>query len=296
MKADFWRDPPTLAEVIRTHALKPDKSLGQHFLLDPNLLAEIVARAGPLEGVNVIEIGPGPGGLTRALLNTAARHVTAIEYDPRAAAAIAALAAASAGRLTLVEADALKLDVATLAPAPRAIVANLPYNIGTLLLTRWLAQASAFTSLTLMFQREVAERICAPPNTAAYGRLSVLTQWLCDAHITMHIPAHAFSPPPKVDSALIHITPKPNQPSTSQRHAMERLTAAAFGQRRKMLRGALRALGGETLLNAAHIAPDRRAETLTVEEFVRVMEVGLSKQGQGAPPLGAPPGLRPGPH
>jgi 16S rRNA (adenine1518-N6/adenine1519-N6)-dimethyltransferase len=283
MTADFLRDPPTLVEVIRNHKLKPDKSLGQHFLLDPTPLAEIAARAGPLDGVNVIEIGPGPGGLTRALLNTRARHVTAIEYDPRAAAAITALAATSAGRLTLVEADALTLDVTTLTPPPRAIVANLPYNIGTLLLTGWLAQASSFTSLTLMFQREVAERICAAPNTAAYGRLSVLTQWLCDAHITMHIPAVAFTPPPKVDSALIHLTPKPNQPTKTQLTAMERLTAAAFGQRRKMLRGALRALGGEALLNAANIAPDRRAETLTVEEFVRVMEVGLSKQGQGAP-------------
>jgi len=256
--------PPTLRDTIAQFGLKPDKSLGQHFLLDPHLLSGIAAAAGPLAGLNVIEVGPGPGGLTRALLATEAAHVTAIEFDPRAVAAIQALAEHAGGRLTILHADALKTNLAELTPAPRAIVANLPYNIGTPLLITWLAQAAAFTSLTLMFQLEVAERICATPSTPAYGRLSVLSQWLCDARILMHIPASAFSPPPKVDSALIRLTPKPNQPTTQHFQTMERLTAAAFGQRRKMLRGALKGLGGEALLERAVIAPDRRAETLTV--------------------------------
>ena len=162
-------------------------------------------------------------------------------------------------------------------PAPRAIVANLPYNIGTLLLINWLTQAAEYQSLTLMFQLEVAERICAAPNTPAYGRISVLAQWLCDVAITKLIPAGAFAPPPKVDSALIRLIPKPNRPPAEHLHAMERLTAAAFGQRRKMLRGALKPLGGETLLNAANIDPTRRAETLTVQEFEGLMRVLISK-------------------
>jgi 16S rRNA (adenine1518-N6/adenine1519-N6)-dimethyltransferase len=273
---DFSLLPP-LREVIRTHDLRADKSLGQHFLLDPHLLAAIRARAEPLTGLNVVEIGPGPGGLTRALLASDARHITAIEFDPRAVAAITALAESAAGRLTILQADALKTDIPAIVPAPRAIVANLPYNIGTVLLINWLTQAAEFTSLTLMFQLEVAERICAAPNTSAYGRLSVISQWLCDTAIVMHIPAAAFAPPPKVDSALVRLIPKPNQPTREHLQAMERLTAAAFGQRRKMLRGALRPLGGETLLNAANIAPDRRAETLTVQEFERLMLVLVGK-------------------
>jgi 16S rRNA (adenine1518-N6/adenine1519-N6)-dimethyltransferase len=268
---------PPLRDIIHRFDLRADKSLGQHFLLDPHLLADIARHAEPLAGLNVIEIGPGPGGLTRALLDTEAAHVTAIEYDPRAVAAIRALAETANGRLTIIEADALKTDVAALVPAPRAVVANLPYNIGTLLLIRWLTQAAEYQSLTLMFQLEVAERICATPNTPAYGRISVLAQWLCNVAITMHIPAGAFSPPPKVDSALIRLIPKSNQPPAEQLQAMERLTAAAFGQRRKMLRGALKSLGGETLLNAAQINPTRRAETLTVREFEDLMRVLISK-------------------
>lgn len=264
---------PLLSEVIRTYDLKADKSLGQHFLLDPHLLASIVHQAEPLKNLNVIEIGPGPGGLTRALLVSEASHVTAIEFDPRAVAAIKALAETAQGRLTIIQADARKTDLTKLVPPPRAIVANLPYNVGTPLLISWLAQAAAYQSLTLMFQLEVTERICAAPNTPAYGRLSVLAQWLCDVAIVMHIPASAFSPPPKVDSALIRLIPKPNQPAAAKIQAMERLTAAAFGQRRKMLRGALRGLGGETLLNAAHIDPARRAETLSVQEFEALMLV-----------------------
>ncbi len=265
--------PPPLREVIKAHDLRADKSLGQHFLLDPNLLASIAARAEPLEGVNVIEIGPGPGGLTRALLATGARHVTAIEYDPRAVAAIRALAQTARGRLTILHADAMKADLPALVPAPRAIVANLPYNIGTPLLVSWLMRAGEFQAFTLMFQLEVAERICAAPGSPAYGRISVLAQWLCDVAILMHIPAGAFAPPPKVDSALIRLVPKPEQPPLRHIRAMEKLTAAAFGQRRKMLRGALKGLGGAALLEAAGIDPARRAETLSVAEFERLMRV-----------------------
>ncbi len=201
-----------LSDIVREFDLKADKSLGQHFLLDPNLLAAIAARAAPLAGLNVIEIGPGPGGLTRALLDSDAAHVTAVEFDPRAVRAIEALAAEAEGRLTIIEADALRQDLTAFVPAPRAVVANLPYNVGTPLLVSWLAQAGAFSAFTLMFQLEVAERICAAPDTDAYGRLAVLSQWLCEAAIVMHIPAAAFAPPPKVDSALVRLIPRPNQP------------------------------------------------------------------------------------
>lgn len=267
---------PDLREVIARFGLRPDKSLGQHFLLDPALLAGTAAAAGPLAGLNVIEIGPGPGGLTRALLDAGAAHVLAVELDPRAVAAVQALAAAD-GRLTVLQADALATDLPALTMAPRAIVANLPYNIGSALLVRWLAQAGAYRSMTLMFQLEVAQRIAAAPGGGAYGRLSVLAQWLCQVDILMHIPAAVFSPPPKVDSALVRLIPHPEQPPPAQLRAMERLTAAAFGQRRKMLRGALKPLGGAMLLEAAGIDPERRAETLTIKEFERLMLVTLEK-------------------
>ncbi len=262
---------PPLREVIATHKLRADKSLGQHFLLDANLLARIATLAGPLAGVNVIEIGPGPGGLTRALLESGAAHVLAIEVDPRAAAAARDLAATRPGRLTVLQADALRAALPELVPAPRAIVANLPYNIGTVLLTRWLAEAAEYRSMTLMFQLEVAARIAAAPGTGAYGRLSVLAQWLCEVAVVLTIPAAAFAPPPKVDSALVRLVPRSVQPPLAQIRAMERLTAAAFGQRRKMLRGALKPIGGEALLRRADIDPARRAETLTVAEFERLM-------------------------
>jgi 16S rRNA (adenine1518-N6/adenine1519-N6)-dimethyltransferase len=262
---------PPLREVIAKFNLRADKSLGQHFLLDADLLERIAGQAEPLAGRNVIEIGPGPGGLTRALLNSDAKTVLAIEYDPRAVAAIQELAAGTAGRLQILAADALKADLPGLVAAPRVIVANLPYNIGTPLLIKWLAQAGDYEAMTLMFQLEVAERICAAPDSGAYGRLSVLAQWLCDVAVVMHIPASAFAPPPKVESALIRLIPKPMQPPAAQFMAMERLTAAAFGQRRKMLRGALKSIGGEALLRRAEIAPERRAETLSVAEFERLM-------------------------
>jgi len=270
MPDEFSALPP-LRDVITQAGLKPDKKLGQHFLLDSNLLARIARAAGDLTGQHVIEIGPGPGGLTRALLASSAAHVTAVEVDPRAIAALAPLAAAYPTRLTVRQADALKLDLAALTPAPRAIVANLPYNAGTALLIKWLGQAQDFTCFTLMFQREVAERIIAAPNTPAYGRLSVISQWLCEVDIAFMLPPTAFWPPPKVESAIVRLVPKPAQPPPEQKSAMERLTAAAFGQRRKMLRGALKPIGGEALLKKANIAPDRRAETLTIQEFESLM-------------------------
>ncbi len=261
---------PPLREIIARHGLDARKSLGQHFLLDGNLTARIARLAGDLDGRQVIEIGPGPGGLTRALLDGPAAHVHVVEIDRRAVAAMEELRATCPDRLTVHEADAMERDLASLAPAPRVIVANLPYNVGTALLIRWLRQAASFERMTLMFQLEVAERICASPGSAAYGRLSVLVQWCCRATLLMRVPAAAFTPPPNVRSAIIGLVPHADQPSAERLAAMERLTAAAFGQRRKMLRGALRPLGGEPLLEAAGIAPDRRAETLSLAEFDRL--------------------------
>lgn len=274
----FSTNPPPLRDVIATFNLRADKSLGQHFLLDPGLLGRIAAAAGDLSGLNVVEVGPGPGGLTRALLETPAAHVTTIEYDPRAVAAINALAQLSP-RLTVLQGDAMQSDIPALVPGPRAIVANLPYNIGTPLLVRWLHEAAAYQSMTLMFQLEVAERLCASPGSGAYGRISVLTQWLCAVDMQIHIPASAFAPPPKVDSALVRLVPHAAQPPAMEVRAMERLTAAAFGQRRKMLRGSLKGLGGTALLEAADIDPARRAETLSVAEFERLMHALLQRQG-----------------
>jgi 16S rRNA (adenine1518-N6/adenine1519-N6)-dimethyltransferase len=266
---------PPLREVIAAHGLDARHSLGQHFLLDANLTARIVRAAGDLSGRNVIEVGPGPGGLTRALLASGASRVVAIELDRRAVAAMGELAdawnsSAGSGRLTVIEADALQVDLPEIVPPPRQIIANLPYNVASPLLVRWLRQASAFEQMTLMFQREVAERIVAPPGTAAYGRLSVLAGWICESHIALRLPPAAFVPPPKVWSAVVVLRPHGVQPEPALFAAMERLTAAAFGQRRKMLRGALRPLGGEALLGRAGIAPERRAETLGVAEFDRL--------------------------
>jgi 16S rRNA (adenine1518-N6/adenine1519-N6)-dimethyltransferase len=261
---------PPLRAVIAAHGLDARHSLGQHFLLDANLTARIVRAAGDLTGRNVIEVGPGPGGLTRALLASAAARIVAIELDRRAVAAISELAGTAAGRLTVIEADALRIELPGLVPKPRQIVANLPYNVASPLLVRWLREAGAYERMTLMFQREVAERIVAAPGTEAYGRLSVLAGWICDSHIAVRLPPAAFVPPPKVWSAVVVLTPRAVQPEPALFATMERLTAAAFGQRRKMLRGALKPLGGEALLARAGIAPERRAETLSVAEFDRL--------------------------
>ena len=260
---------PPLRDVIARHGLDARKSLGQHFLLDGNLTARIVRGAGSLTGRNVIEVGPGPGGLTRALLDTNAASITVVEVDKRAILAMTELAATDA-RLRVLEADALSLDLTTLVAAPRRIVANLPYNIATPLLIGWLRQASEWEGMTLMFQQEVADRIAAPPDSSAYGRLSVLAQWVCDVTMLLRLPPAAFVPPPKVWSAVVGFTPHAAQPEPALFRAMEKLTAAAFGQRRKMLRGSLKPLGGEALLARADIDPQRRAETLSTVEFDRL--------------------------
>jgi 16S rRNA (adenine1518-N6/adenine1519-N6)-dimethyltransferase len=263
-------DLPPLREVIARHGLAARRALGQHFLLDANLTQRIVRAVGSLAGRHVVEIGPGPGGLTRALLGSEAASVTVVEIDHRAVAAMQDLAALVGSRLRIVAADALEVDLAALVPEPRQVVANLPYNIATPLLIGWLRQATAFERLTLMFQQEVAERICAEPGTPAYGRLSILAQWTCETDLLLRIPPSAFVPPPKVFSAVVGLEPYTMQPEPALFAAMERLTAAAFGQRRKMLRGALKPLGGEALLRAADIAAVRRAETLSPAEFDRL--------------------------
>ena len=265
--------------MIARHGLDARKSLGQHFLLDEQLCRRIAGLAGDLAGRQVLEVGPGPGGLTRALLAGPAAAVTAVELDRRAVAALAELEAACPGRLRVVEADALTVDVAALLPAPRVVVANLPYNVATPLLVSWLRAAAAFEGMALMFQQEVAERICAAPDTGAYGRLSVLAQWRCRCDLLLRLPPGAFSPPPKVWSAVVGFAPHAEDPGPALFRAMERLTAAAFGQRRKMLRGALKALGdAEGLLADAGIAGERRAETLAIAEFDRLARVLLGRE------------------
>jgi 16S rRNA (adenine1518-N6/adenine1519-N6)-dimethyltransferase len=229
-----------------------------------------VRLAEPLAGRSVVEVGPGPGGLTRALLASGAARVIAIEIDPRAVAAIEELAVAHRGRLRVIAADARGLHLPALAPAPRQIIANLPYNVATPLLVGWLREAASFERLTLMFQREVAERIVAAPGSAAYGRLSVLAQWICATTLLMRLPRDAFVPPPDVESAVVGLVPHAEQPSPALFAAMERLTAAGFGQRRKMLRASLRPLGGAGLLARAGIAPERRPESLNIAEFDRL--------------------------
>ncbi|HEX8669779.1 MAG TPA: 16S rRNA (adenine(1518)-N(6)/adenine(1519)-N(6))-dimethyltransferase RsmA [Allosphingosinicella sp.] len=263
---------PPLREVIARHGLSASKALGQNFLLDEQLLDRIARVPGPLEGERVYEVGPGPGGLTRALLRAGA-EVVAVERDRRALPALAELGAAFAGKLRVIEGDALALDEAAEAGAGAHIVANLPYNVGTALLVRWLggeAWPPWWQSLTLMFQQEVAERIVARPGTADYGRLAVLAQWRSSARIAMKVHRSAFVPPPKVMSAVIHIVPG-EMPGGVSAATLERLTAAAFGQRRKMLRQSLKGLPGALdALSAVGIDPARRAETLSVAEFVEV--------------------------
>jgi 16S rRNA (adenine1518-N6/adenine1519-N6)-dimethyltransferase len=276
---------PTLRETIARHGLDARKSLGQHFLLDEALCRRIATLAGDLAGRHVLEVGPGPGGLTRALLDGPAASVTAVELDRRAVAALADLSEAHPGRFNVVEADALKVDAAAALPAPRKIVANLPYNAATPLLVGWLRAAAAFEGMALMFQQEVAERICAAPDTDAYGRLSVLAQWRCRCELLLRLPPGAFVPPPKVWSAVVGFAPRAEDPGPALFAAMERLTAAAFGQRRKMLRGALKALGGaEALLSSVGVEGTRRAETLTVAEFDRMARALLARDGPAAGP------------
>jgi 16S rRNA (adenine1518-N6/adenine1519-N6)-dimethyltransferase len=263
---------PPLRDVIRAHGLTASKALGQNFLLDEQLLDRIARVPGELAGARAYEVGPGPGGLTRALLRAGA-EVVAVERDRRCLPALSELNDASGGRLRVLEDDALQIDEEAEAGGGAHIVSNLPYNVGTALLVRWLGGERWppwWASLTLMFQQEVAERIAARPDTSAYGRLAVLAQWRSEARIAMKVHRSAFVPPPKVMSAVVHIVPKP-APEGVRAATLESLTAAAFGQRRKMLRQSLKALPGALeALEETGIESTRRAETLTVEEFVAV--------------------------
>lgn len=271
---------PPLREVIARYGLSASKALGQNFLFDENLLDRIAAVPGSLTGQQVLEVGPGPGGLTRALLRAGAK-VTAIEMDRRCLPALAEVEAAFPGKLRVIEGDALKIDPASLFDGPYAIVANLPYNVGTALFTGWLtgeAWPPQWTSLTLMFQEEVARRIIAEPDTSAYGRLAVLAQWRSRARLAMKVHRSAFTPPPKVMSAIVHVEPA-EAPAGVSMKMLERLTEAAFGQRRKMLRQSVKGLPGAiAALETLGIDPQRRAETLSVSEFVAVARVLTSNR------------------
>jgi 16S rRNA (adenine1518-N6/adenine1519-N6)-dimethyltransferase len=256
---------PPLREVIDRHHLDARHGLGQHFLLDLNLTARIVRAAGDLTGVSVIEVGPGPGGLTRSLLEAGAARVIAVEKDPRCIAAVLELAAAFPDRLTVIEADALSTDLAALAPPPRRIVANLPYNVAIPLLLGWLRQIRDFDGFTLMFQKEVADRLLAKPGSAAYGRLSVIVQWLAQVRFEFTVDRRAFIPPPKVTSAVVTLIPRAQPVAPASWKALETVTQAAFGQRRKMLRSSLRSLSLDPA--ALGLDPTARAEELSVEAF-----------------------------
>jgi len=263
---------PPLREVIERHELRAKKSLGQNFLLDLNLTMKIARAAGDLSAATVIEVGPGPGGLTRALLASGAARVVAIERDERCLDALAEIAAHYPGRLEIIPGDAMKTDFTALAAGASdvRIVANLPYNIGTELLIRWLtppAWPPFWSSMTLMFQKEVAQRIVAVPGDGAYGRLGVLAGWRTRSRIVFDLPPQAFTPPPKVTSSVVHVEPRA-EPLAVDGNRLARVTEAAFGQRRKMLRQSLKSLGGERLLTATGIDGTRRAETLSVAEFV----------------------------
>jgi 16S rRNA (adenine1518-N6/adenine1519-N6)-dimethyltransferase len=263
---------PPLREALAAHGIFANKGFGQHFLLDLNVTRKIARLAGPLDACVTIEVGPGPGGLTRALLEAGAR-VVAVEKDPRFLPLLADLAEAAPGRLTVVEADALQVDERALADAvdpgaPVRVVANLPYNVGTPLLIKWLTGPLRPQSMSLMFQKEVAQRVAARVGSDAYGRLAVIVQAVAEAEIVMDLPARAFTPPPKVASAVARLTPRPERPTDAELQALEAVTREAFGQRRKMLKSSLKALGGAALCEAAGIDPEARAETIEVAGFL----------------------------
>jgi len=263
---------PALREVIAANDLSARKSLGQNFLLDLNLTAKIARQAGPLDGCDILEIGPGPGGLTRGLLAEGARFVLAIEKDRRCLTALHQISNAYPERLTVLEGDALSIDPLQYLTPPIKVAANLPYNIGTELLIRWLTPPQwppFWTSLTLMFQREVADRIVAQPGSKAYGRLALLAQWRCDPQIVMSLPPEAFTPPPKISSAVVHFTALPAPRFPADPKVLERVIAMAFNQRRKMLRSALKGLGPdiEDRMVAAGLKPTERAEQVSLEGF-----------------------------
>jgi 16S rRNA (adenine1518-N6/adenine1519-N6)-dimethyltransferase len=263
---------PPLREVIATYGLDARKRLGQHFLLDLNLTRRIARAAAPLGEGLVIEVGPGPGGLTRALLLEGAVRVVALEIDGRAIAALRELQEVAGERLALREADALKVDLAELGPPPRRIVANLPYNVSTALLVRWLHRADDIADMVLMFQKEVVDRLAAAPRSKDYGRLSILTQHVCGVQRLFDVAPSAFVPPPKVASSVVRLTPRPAADRLDDLKPLERVTAAAFGQRRKMLRGALGSVFADPVgvLTKLGLSPTARAEELTVADFVRL--------------------------
>ncbi len=263
---------PPLRDVIERHGLAAKKSLGQNFLFDFNLTRRIARAAAPFEDATIVEIGPGPGGLTRALLMEGAQRVVAVERDERALPALEEIAAAYAGKLKIIHGDALQQDWAQLVQGPAKIVANLPYNIATVLLTGWIAAdhwPPWFSSLTLMFQKEVAQRICAAPDTSEYGRLSVLCQHRCDVRKLFDVNRSAFIPQPKITSSIVQLVPKVSPAPDCDIHRLEKITAAGFGQRRKMLRSSLKSVFVDPVaILAKHgISPEQRAETLTVAQF-----------------------------
>lgn len=266
---------PPLREVISAHDLRAEKKLGQNFLLDQNITDKIARQAGDLSGKTVIEIGPGPGGLTRSLLRAGAKKVIAVEYDPRAVVALGSLKEASEGRLEIVQADALETDITALCDGPRAIVANLPYNIATPLLTGWLAQLradpNAYDFMALMFQKEVAQRIAAKSGEKAYGRLSVISQWLCETKLLFDLSPSAFTPPPKVKSSIVRFVPKPAEADAPEFVAVEAVTAAAFGQRRKMIRSSLAAYTEK--IEALELDSELRAENLSVSDYIKLCKI-----------------------
>lgn len=263
---------PPLRDIIAAHNLKAEKKLGQNFLLDLNLTDKIARAAGNLDNHTIFEIGPGPGGLSRSLLTSHAAKVKAIEYDMRAVSALESLVNAAEGRFDVQHQDALQADIQTLSEAPRAIVANLPYNIATPLLIRWLfdiyRDEKAYTSMTLMFQKEVVERIVAKPNTKNYGRLAIICQWLCQVEKKFDVPASAFTPPPKITSSIVHFVPRYFSRKQPTFDTVQEITAAAFGQRRKMVRTSLKAY--EMYFNELEIEETKRAENLEVSDFIRM--------------------------
>lgn len=264
---------PPLKEVIAQNGLFAKKTLGQNFILDTNLLDKIVRaaksrNADAFDNGTVIEVGPGPGGLTRAILENGAKRLTVIEKDERCMPILEQIQAAFPDRMTVMNTDALTVDAAALGNAPRVVISNLPYNVGTLLLTGWLKRVRDFAGFTLMFQKEVAERLVAKPRTADYGRLSILTQWLCEAQILFTVPPSCFTPPPKVTSAIVYLKPREKPLAPARGDLLEKVTAAAFNQRRKMLRSSLKCLGdAQALCDAANVPSTARAEELSVNDF-----------------------------
>lgn len=256
---------PPLRDVIKTYGLGAKKSLGQHFLLDANLTDRIARAAGPLAGKHVLEIGPGPGGLTRSILAQGPESLCVIERDQRCIDALAGLREMYPSVLRIVDADAMKTRLADLSPRPSIIISNLPYNVGTALLIKWLNNLDGIERMILMFQKEVAERIAAQPGTGTYGRLAIITQWLCEARVLFNVDKRAFTPPPKVMSAVIEIIPRDTPSAEAELSKLENVTRAAFGQRRKMLRSSLKSLN----INPADVGidPELRAEQLTIDDF-----------------------------